>query len=75
MIVNYGEALDALKDGKKVARKGWNGKGMSVELVRGAATPDGRVIADFKALNAADGKLMPWVTSQADDQAVDWQIV
>jgi len=24
---NFGEAIEALKQGKKVARKGWNGKG------------------------------------------------
>lgn len=26
--LNFGDALKALKEGKKVARKGWNGKGM-----------------------------------------------
>lgn len=28
--VNYGQAIEALKIGKKVSRKGWNGKGMFV---------------------------------------------
>ncbi len=28
--LSYGEALEALKDGKKVSRQGWNGKGMFV---------------------------------------------
>lgn len=28
--MNFGEALDALKQGKMVARSGWNGKGMFV---------------------------------------------
>lgn len=27
---NFGEALEALKQGKRVARHGWNGKGMFV---------------------------------------------
>ena len=27
-LYTFGEALEALKQGKKVARKGWNGKGM-----------------------------------------------
>ena len=34
-IVDFGAALKALKEGKKVARAGWNGKGMYVYLVHG----------------------------------------
>lgn len=39
--MNFGEALEALKDGKKVARKGWNGyrKGMYIYLVDGQDVP------------------------------------
>ncbi len=33
--MNFGEALQALKDGRRVARAGWNGKGMLVFLVPG----------------------------------------
>lgn len=33
--MNFGEALEKLKEGKKVARKGWNGKNMFVYLVKG----------------------------------------
>ena len=33
--MNFGKALEALKEGKKVARKGWNGKGMYLYLVHG----------------------------------------
>lgn len=35
--MNFGEAIQALKDGKKVARDGWNGKGMWLILVNGTA--------------------------------------
>lgn len=28
--MNFGQAIEALKEGKKVAREGWNGKGMFV---------------------------------------------
>lgn len=31
--MNFGKALDALKSGKKVARSGWNGKGMWIVLM------------------------------------------
>lgn len=30
--MNFGKAIEALKSGKKVARKGWNGKGMFLWL-------------------------------------------
>ena len=30
--LNFGDAIEALKDGKKVSRKGWNGKGMYLWL-------------------------------------------
>lgn len=33
--INFGQALEALKDGKKVARVGWNGKGVFLYLVKG----------------------------------------
>lgn len=33
--VTFGAALEALKQGKKVARKGWNGKGMWLWLKPG----------------------------------------
>ena len=36
--MNFGEAIEALKEGKKVARKGWNGKGMYIFL-----TPESHV--------------------------------
>lgn len=34
--MNFGEALQVLKDGGKVAREGWNGKGMWLILVPGS---------------------------------------
>lgn len=43
--LNFGEALEALKVGKKVARKGWNGKGMFLFLLPGGTVPT-RVIHD-----------------------------
>ena len=39
--MNFGEALEELKSGNRVARKGWNGKGMFVYLESGTLiTPD-----------------------------------
>lgn len=33
--MNFGEAIENLKQGKRVTRKGWNGKGMFLFLMRG----------------------------------------
>ena len=33
--MNFGQALEALKEGKKVAREGWNGTGMFAVLSPG----------------------------------------
>ena len=40
--MNFGEAIAALKEGKKVARQGWNGKGMYLWLI-----PAGKVKAGW----------------------------
>ena len=52
-ILNFGAALEALKQGKKVARKGWNGKGMFLWLKPGTMVksewchdPELKAIAD-----------------------------
>ena len=34
--MNFGQAIEELKQGKKVARRGWNGKGQFVFLVKGS---------------------------------------
>lgn len=34
--MNFGKAIEALKAGKKVARAGWNGKGMFLYLTKGS---------------------------------------
>ncbi len=34
--MDFGEAIKSLKAGKKVTRKGWNGKGMFIYLVKGS---------------------------------------
>ena len=37
--MNFGQAIEALQNGKKVARKGWNGKGMFVIQAGGYTVP------------------------------------
>jgi len=37
--MNFGTALEALKQGKKITRAGWNGKGMYLFLLPAATVP------------------------------------
>ena len=56
--MNFGKVLEALKEGKKVARNGWNGKGMYVVLQKGY--PDGITINKNtqEALNLPEGTIV-----------------
>ena len=89
--MNFGKAIEALKEGKRVARAGWNGKGMAVAYQPGY--PDGipcnKNTAEtwgvqegslFKCrpylqLRCVDGTYQMWTASQTDILAEDWQIV
>ena len=90
--MTFGLAIDALKKGLKVARAGWNGKGMWLALVD-LIGPDVRHLVEYdvvyhapidlrgvKALpwigiKTADNCFVPWLASQTDMLAEDWQIV
>jgi hypothetical protein len=79
MSMNFGEALAELKAGGKVARRGWNGKGMWLEMQR----PDtfSKMTLPYVYLNYPDdaantpGARVPWLASQTDMLAEDWGIV
>jgi Protein of unknown function (DUF2829) len=74
--LTFGEALQLLKDRKKVARRGWNGKGLWLEL----QTPDAhsKMTLPYLYLNYPDdaqntpGARVPWLASQTDVLAEDW---
>jgi len=70
----FGGALDALKEGRRVFREGWNGKGMLIELVTAApANPlPGVIYRDYIAMRTAQNEIVPWVASQTDVLAIDW---
>jgi hypothetical protein len=83
-MLNFGDAIHALKQGKRVIRQGWNGKGMWLVLVAqwgiGSAVPfdDGQVGNDLLpwiGMKTADNKFVPWLASQTDILAEDWSIV
>ena len=70
--MGIGDAVKNLMDGRKVARTGWNGKDMWLKLVAGNV--DKRRLA-FVEMKTADGWMMPWLCSQSDLLANDWEVV
>lgn len=84
--MHFGKALEAMKQGYKVRRSGWNGKGMFIFLVPGsqitvaegkplaAAFPAGTEINYLPHIDmkTAQGDVVPWLASQTDILAVDW---
>ncbi len=77
--MDFSDALRALKDGKRVARAGWNGKGMWLLLAPGGLVSgyDGRDMEaqPYVGMKTAQGTWVPWLCSQTDLLADDWQVV
>ena len=83
--MDFGEAIKLLKQGKKVAREGLNGKNQYIEL----ATNISYVNANHEKINAeheaignkaiafvgTSGVQLGWLASQADMLAEDWRVV
>lgn len=70
---NFSAALAVLNEGKKVAREGWNGKGMHIELQ--VPTDTSKMTLPYIFMKTAQGDLVPWLASQTDLLANDWVIV
>lgn len=77
--MDFSSALKAVKAGLRAARAGWNGKGMWIELVTGDQWKQGVGIAyeplPFIAMKTADNGFVPWLASQTDLLADDWEVV
>ncbi len=92
--MTFGFAIEAARKGAKIARKGWNGKGMFLFI----SCPDsknvpseafwsvhGRKFAEqnggsakvlpYLLMKTADDCIVPWLASQTDVLASDWQVV
>lgn len=71
--LTFGLAIEALKKGHKVARKGWNGKKMWLKL----QVPDAgsKMSLPYIYMKTADNHLVPWLASQTDMLAEDWHII
>jgi hypothetical protein len=77
--MTFGDAISLLKAGHRVARKGWNGKGMWLAhpMAATASILDNDTgvhvtLAPFILMHAADGSFVPWLASQTDVLAEDW---
>lgn len=80
--MSFGHAIEMLKAGHKVARDGWNGKGMYILHVRKGYYDVGLTLAGSRAnllpwigMKTADGSFVPWLASQTDMLADDWVVV
>lgn len=89
--MNFGEALAAAKEGKKIARSGWNGANMYAVIMPGY--PEGIAINEttakahgipkgtimifrpYWALYTAQKDIASWAPSGSDTLAEDWGIV
>lgn len=70
---NFGWALWKLTSGKRVSRLGWNGKGMYIELQKPDA--NSKMTLPYIFMKTAQGDLVPWLASQTDILATDWDEV
>lgn len=86
--MTFSEALDRIKNGSRLCRTGWNGKHMFIFLVPGSTFrvnrppllgiyPEGTEI-QYHAhvdMRTATGEIVPWLCSQTDMLADDWEVV
>ena len=89
--MNFGEAIAAMKAGKKLARRGWNGKGMFVVYQKGypQGIPANKNTAEawgikegelfvcepYLQMKNVHGHAVMWTAKNSDILAEDWEIV
>lgn len=83
--LTFGEALQAVKSGKRARRAGWNGKNQYIELARNVSYQNvaGEIVNSGHqdigkrciAFVGSRGIQLGWLASQADMLAEDWMIV
>lgn len=88
--MDFSDALEMLKDGFKMARSGWNGKGMFIYYVpankypasgnlfntlKGLFLDDMVPYGPYLAMKTAQNNVVPWLASQSDILAEDWEVV
>lgn len=87
-MMDFGDALKEVKNGKKIARVGWNGAGMFAYYVPANSYPAQTGVAKaffgegamvpyraYLALKTAQGDIATWAPSGSDALAEDWIVV
>ena len=70
---DFGWALKMLKVNQAVFREGWNGKGQALLLQR--PTEQSKMTLPYIYITTVQGQLVPWLASQTDLLADDWEVV
>ena len=78
--MDFGKALENLKNGHRVCREGWNGKGMWILLQRpdeNSKMTNPYIYIEYPVGHAAypNGSRVPWLASQTDMMADDWCVL
>ena len=83
--MEFGKAIQLLKEGKKVQRQGWNGKNQYIELATNISykNANGEIInVDHNQMGnkaiafvGTSGVQLGWLASQADMLSEDWELV
>jgi hypothetical protein len=82
--MNFSEALEHVRHGKKIARDGWNGKHMWVQYFSPTAAFGNNnvlthpfLVIEYPKGHPAypNGSCVPWLASQTDILAEDWRTV
>lgn len=84
--MDFAQALVAVKEGKRIGRLGWNGKGMFVYYVPGGEYPTQTEVAKkqfgasiqynpYLAIKTTTESVSTWVPSINDCLAEDWEIL
>lgn len=70
--MDFGSALQLIKEDRLLRRAGWNGKGMHVQLQR--PTAHSKMTVPYIFMKTVEGDLVPWLASQTDLLAEDWEL-
>lgn len=71
--MDFSKALEAVKNGQRIQREGWNGKDLTIQL----QVPDtnSKMNLPYLYIEYPDGKRCPWLASQTDILAEDWKVI
>lgn len=85
--MNFGQAIELAKQGKRIARKGWNGANMfayyveagvfpaKMDAIKGIFENDMVPYRPYLALKTAQNDVATWSPSTSDALAEDWEVV